>query len=34
MIGRLLFGAVLVAVAAVVLSSLPDLARYLEIREM
>jgi hypothetical protein len=34
MIGRLLFGAVLVAVAAVVLQSLPDLAKYLEIREM
>lgn len=34
MIGRLLFGVVLVAVAAVVLQSLPDVAKYLEIRDM
>ena len=31
---NLLFGALLVAAAAVILSSLPDLQRYLEIRDM
>jgi hypothetical protein len=34
MFGRMLFGAVLVAAAALVLQSLPDIAKYLEIREM
>lgn len=31
---KLLFGAALVAAAALVLTSLPDIAKYLEIREM
>ncbi len=34
MIGRLLSGAILIAVAAAVVTSLPDLARYLRLREM
>lgn len=34
MIARMLFGAVAIAVAAAVVSSLPDVARYLRIREM
>jgi hypothetical protein len=34
MIGRLLGGALLVAAAAVVVTSLPDLARYIRLREM
>jgi hypothetical protein len=34
MIQRLFFGVVFVAVAAVVVNSLPDVARYLKIREM
>jgi hypothetical protein len=31
---RLLFGALLVAVAALIVSSLPDLERYLKIRSL
>lgn len=31
---RLLFGVTLVAVAALIISSLPDLRRYFEIRDM
>lgn len=34
MIGRLLRWTVLVALAALIVQSLPDLARYLRIREM
>lgn len=34
MVVRLLVGLVLVAVAAVVVQSLPDIARYLKMREM
>lgn len=34
MVVRLLVGSVLVAVAAVVVQSLPDIARYLKMREM
>jgi hypothetical protein len=34
MIGRLLKSAVLLVVAAAVVQSLPDIARYLKIREM
>jgi hypothetical protein len=34
MIARLLFGAFLVAVAAMVIESLPEIERYLVIREM
>jgi hypothetical protein len=34
MIGRLLRSAVLLMVAAAVVQSLPDIARYLKIREM
>jgi hypothetical protein len=34
MIGRLLRSAVLLVVAAAVVQSLPDIARYLKIREM
>jgi uncharacterized protein DUF6893 len=34
MVGRLLRSAVLLVVAAAVVQSLPDIARYLKIREM
>jgi hypothetical protein len=34
MLGRLIGGALLVAAAAVVVTSLPDLARYMRLREM
>lgn len=34
MLGRLIGGAVLVAVAAVVVTSLPDVARYIKLRDM
>ncbi len=34
MIVRLLLGSILVGVAAVVVQSLPDIARYLKMREM
>lgn len=34
MLGRLVFGAVLVGAAALVLSSLQDVERYLRIRDM
>ena len=34
MMGRLVKGAVLLAVAIVLVQSLPDLARYLKIRQM
>ena len=34
MIGRLLKAAVVVSLAAVVVQALPDIARYLKIREM
>lgn len=34
MIGRFITGALLVGVAAAVVTSLPDIARYLRLREM
>jgi hypothetical protein len=34
MVSRLVLGAALVGIAAVVVQSLPDVARYLKIREM
>jgi hypothetical protein len=34
MLGRLIGGALLVAVAAVVVTSLPDFARYIKLRDM
>lgn len=34
MLGRLIGGAFLVAVAAVVVTSLPDVARYIKLRDM
>jgi hypothetical protein len=34
MLGRMIGGALLVAAAAIVVQSLPDLARYMRIREM
>ncbi|MGH8900821.1 MAG: DUF6893 family small protein [Egibacteraceae bacterium] len=34
MLGRLIGGALLVAVAAVVVTSLPDVARYIKLRDM
>lgn len=34
MLGRLIGGALIVAVAAVVVTSLPDVARYIKLRDM
>jgi hypothetical protein len=34
MLSRFLFGSILVGVAAAVVSSMPDIARYLKMREM
>lgn len=34
MFGRLITGAIAIAVAAAIVQSLPDIARYLKIREM